>query len=258
MDANELTTEKKYLLEKQRTRGLNKPEEIRLVEIVHLLNKGNLVSDKLVIKINKQEGFNQLQIDKYVKAVELTEKVINSERFKERLLKLELTNTNNKTNQEIYDLMMKGAEILEPLEDREVDVFITMYYKNNKTVGYTYPSTKDTWVNSKFFDSYTPADVGCNLIHEWLHKLGFDHTSAREHTSVPYAVGYLVEDCIEEMEKEPDLYNDELPPPIPEEKKPLPNPLPEITSEPNPVSKQKRVCKKLWYTLWTKEVCWYE
>lgn len=213
---------------------------------------------RLIIKVNKHEGFNDDQLQKYLKAVEFTEKVINSERFKSKLLKLKLTNTKRFTNQQIYDMMMTGAENLEPIEDKEVDVFISMYYKNNRTVGYTYPSTRETWVNSKFFNLYEPADIGCNLIHEWLHKLGFDHSSASEHTSVPYAVGYLVEECIREMLKSPHLYDEEAPPPIPEVPKPLPAPLPEPKPKPEAKPVKKKVCKRLWYTLWLKEVCWYE
>ena len=216
------------------------------------------MSDELVIKIHKSEGFTEEQLTKYMKAVGLTAKVINSKRFEEKFMKLNLTNTNGLTHKQIFTKMKSGAENLDPVEDREIDVFITMYYKNNKTVGYTFPSVKDTWVNSKFFNSYEPADIGCNLIHEWLHKLGFNHASAKEHTSVPYAVGYLVEECIREMLKSPHLYGDEIPPPIPEVPKPLPAPLPEPKPKPEAEPIKKKVCKRLWYTLWLKEVCWFE
>lgn len=217
----------------------------------------------LVIKVHNAKGFSEEQLEKYMKAVSKTQRVLNSERFKKKLLKLKLTNTRGFTNQQIYDKMMSGAENLDPIVDNEVDVFITMYYKNNRTVGYTYPSVKDTWVNSKFFNQYDEADIGCNLVHEWLHKLGFDHESASEHTSVPYAVGYLVEACIREMINSPELYEDgEVPPPIPDEAVP-PKPLPEVPDvvviPPIPVEQpKKKVCKRLWYTLWLKEVCWYE
>ena len=213
------------------------------------------MSEKLVIKVNKQDGFSDEQFEKYLSAIELTQKVINAKRFEEKLMKLKLTNTNGLTNKEIFSKMRSGAEDLDPVVDNEVDVFITMYYKNNSTVGYTFPSVKDTWVNSKFFNSYEPADIGCNLIHEWLHKLGFNHASAKEHTSVPYAVGYLVEECIREMIKDPHLYDDEITSPV-SSSKPLPAPLPEPVPEPEQV--KKKVCKRLWYTFWLKEVCWFE
>jgi hypothetical protein len=208
----------------------------------------------LNIKVHNANGFTKEQLAYYTEAVVKTQRVINSKRFKEKFLKLNLTNNKGMTNLVIYEKMISGAEVLDPVIDNEVDVFITMYYKNNRTVGYTYPSTKETWVNSKFFNQYEHADIGCNLIHEWTHKLGFGHDSAKEHTSVPYATGYLVEDCIREMEKNPDLYKDEedeLPPPIPVEPPPVPVEIPVETPK-------KKVCKRLWYTLWLKEVCWYE
>lgn len=198
---------------------------------------------QLSIKVHHTNNFTDEQLKKYIEAVRLTEIVLNSERFKKKLLELKFTSNKGMSNQEIYDLMMTGAETLEPVEDNEADVFITMYYKGNSVVGYTYPSTRETWVNSKFFNMYNHAEIGCNLVHEWFHKLGFDHRSASEHTSVPYAIGYLVEDCIEELVQHPELYNDST---LNDEN------LPEITV------KKVKVCKRLWYTLWIKKVCWYK
>ena len=208
---------------------------------------------KLTITVHKIAGFSDAQLEKYKRAVALTEIILNSEKFYEELMKLKFTSAKDKSNQEIYNMIMSGAETLEPVEDNEVDVFINMYYKNNKVVGYTMPSTRETWVNSKFFEQYEPEEIGCNLVHEWMHKLGFDHVSAKEHTSVPYAIGYLVERLIKEYLAQP------KPKPIPEipkgENKPEPSP---VETEPVPSVEKKLVCKRIWYTFWLKKVCWYE
>jgi hypothetical protein len=77
-----------------------------------------------------------------------------------------------------------------------MDVEVSMYTDNKSDVlGFTRPTTKRIWMNSKYFNKHTPAEVASHLTHEWLHKLGFDHD--RERTperpySVPYAVGYIV------------------------------------------------------------------
>lgn len=213
----------------------------------------------LKITVHNNTNFSAKQLEKYKRAVAMTEKVINTERFKQKFMATKFTNTQGKSNQELYDLMMSGAETLDPIVDNEADVFITMYYKNNSTVGYTYPSVKDTWVNSKFFDQYDEADIGCNLIHEWWHKLGMGHSSASEHTSVPYACGYLVEACIRELIKNPDLYKDSAWDEIPTKPTPVPEPKPEPTPvpEPKPEPVKKKVCKRFWYSFW-KVTCWYE
>jgi hypothetical protein len=201
------------------------------------------MDNKLTIKVHENKNFTAEQLERYTKAIELTEIVINSKRFKKKLLEMRLTNTNGKTNAQIYQMMMDGAEQRLPEIDNEVDVFITMYYKNNKVVGYTYPSTDKTWVNSKFFNKYSYASIAANLIHEWLHKLGFGHRSASEHTSVPYGVGYLVRDLIKELIDQPELFEDTGGSEV------------EIPAE---VKRPVRVCKRLWYTFWFKKVCWYK
>lgn len=204
------------------------------------------MSSNLSIKVHQTKNFTAAQVEKYHKAVSLTEKVINSARFYQEFMKLKFTSNKGMSNQEIYDLMMTGAEVLDPAPDNEVDVLVTMYYKNNKTVGYTYPSTPETWLNSKFFNSYDYSEVGCNLIHEWMHKLGFGHVNAKEHTSVPYAVGYLVERLIVEYIKTGTLGDDK-----PVEPTPVPDPKPE------PVPERKQVCYRSWKTLWLKKICYW-
>lgn len=156
----------------------------------------------------KMRDFTQEQEEKMLKAVERIKIAINSTKFKEKILnhkyKDEFTFVDNAglSNEEIYKKIMEGAEILTPELDYEIDVDVTMYYKRSSTVGYTYPNTTRTWVNSRFFNNYTLGEVASNVVHEWTHKLGFEHdfnnNSARPY-SVPYAVGEIIEEIIEEM-----------------------------------------------------------
>ena len=204
----------------------------------------------LKIQVHERKNFTTDEVIKHVAACIKAEKVLNSKRFKELFLELKLTNTRGFTNLQIYEKLMSGSDAHNKEEDQDIDVFVEMYYKNNSTVGYTYPNINKTYINRKFFSKYTPAEVACNLVHEYLHKAEFDHHSAKEHTSIPYAVGYLVRDCIEEMELDPGLYEDdensiEFENPVEPEK----DEAPEI---------KKLYCKRLWYTLWTKKICWYE
>jgi len=156
----------------------------------------------------EMRSFSETQTEKMNQAVARIKIVINSVDFKDRVLahtfngERKFHNNDGMTNEEIYEHIMIGAETLLPEEDREIDVDVTMYYKNNSTVGYTYANTKRTWVNSKFFNKYTYAEVAKNVVHEWTHKLGFGHASNRTSSrpySVPYAVGSIIEDLINEL-----------------------------------------------------------
>ena len=155
-------------------------------------------SKKLTIEVHEQDGFTEEEKALYRRAVQKAEAALNSKKFYTEFMKSKFTSTKGLSNQEIFDMLMSGIDMFNKAEDHDIDVFITMYYANTRVVGYTNPSTCKTWVNRKFFSEYDEADISCNLIHEYLHKVGFDHKSAKELTSVPYAVGYLLERVIRE------------------------------------------------------------
>lgn len=77
-----------------------------------------------------------------------------------------------------------------------MDIGIKLYYENSSTVGYTTTTSKIINMNTKFFNTYSSSGVSRNMMHEWLHKLGFKHavnySSSRDY-SVPYAIGSIME-----------------------------------------------------------------
>jgi hypothetical protein len=84
-----------------------------------------------------------------------------------------------------------------------MDLELELYYSSRNTVGYTYPSGLKIWMNTKYFDVYTPAEVAGNVFHEWTHKLGFGHDSrysVSRNSSVPYALGYIMEELGKKFE----------------------------------------------------------
>lgn len=148
-------------------------------------------------------NFPQKQEAKVHKAIELIKKVVLSSDFKERVLshmyqgKKAYVDNKGLTNEEIYQLIIDGSETLQPEKNGRMDVELELYNNSSTTIGYTYPDTTRVWVNTKYFDRYTPVQVADNIFHEWLHKLGFDHAlkySKSRNYSVPYAIGYLVEE----------------------------------------------------------------
>ncbi len=147
--------------------------------------------------------FERLDEDKVYKAIEIIKKVVSSKEFRDRVLnftyqeKKQFVDNKGLTNAEIYQILLDGKEDLRPEIDHEMDLELQLYYSWTSTVGYTTPGELRIYMNTKFFDSYTPAEVAGNVFHEWTHKLGFTHASSYSvprDSSVPYAIGYLIRD----------------------------------------------------------------
>lgn len=145
--------------------------------------------------------FAATQEDKYEKAARIVKLVVATKEFRDKVLnhtyngKKTFVDNGGRTNAQIYQSILDAAETLQPAKNNRLDVEVELYYSNNSVVGYTYPTSKRVWVNSKFFSSYGAANVAGNLFHEWLHKLGYGHAasySTSRDYSVPYAIGYLV------------------------------------------------------------------
>ncbi len=149
-------------------------------------------------------NFTTEQEEKVRQAVDILKKVIASKAFKDRLLnftyrgKKQFVDSAGRSNEEIYQMILEGAErIGNTTKNNMMDVELELYHQATKTIGYTYPNTVRIWMNKKYFNRYTPLKVADNLMHEWMHKLGFSHEiswSRDRDYSVPYAVGYLIEE----------------------------------------------------------------
>jgi hypothetical protein len=148
-------------------------------------------------------GFTTVQEDKVHRAVDLMKKVIASQEFKDRIINYSYNGTpgfvdnGGFTNVQIYQKILEGAETLNGIANNRLDIELELYTEASTTIGYTNVGTPRIWMNTKYFDTYTPINVSDNLMHEWLHKLGFTHaqtwSASRDH-SVPYAIGYLMEE----------------------------------------------------------------
>jgi hypothetical protein len=146
-------------------------------------------------------GFERSQEDKALRAIEIIKKVIASSEFRARVLnfthqgKKEFVDNKGLTNAQIYQVLLDGQEDLLPVVDNEMDLELELFYTWRDTVGYTTPGALRIYMNTKFFNPYTPSQVAGNLFHEWTHKLGFEHaqtyTISRD-SSVPYALGFIV------------------------------------------------------------------
>ena len=162
----------------------------------------------LTVNFQSTKYFDQTEFDKLIQAKKLIEVVINSEEFKTAVLNFsyngatEFVQNNGMTNQQIYDYLMTGAEMYpnqtpaDHLMDFDLELYTSSWFGRG-TLGYTDVNTKTIHMNTRFYDKAAVNGVAMNLVHEWCHKMGFDHDSnrtARRDYSVPYAIGYVIRD----------------------------------------------------------------
>jgi len=181
--------------------GIQKEESIDSVSGEGIVFKTNL---KLV-------EFDQDQKEKVLRAAYLIRMVISSGKFKSRVLshkfngKFAFADSKGLSNAEIYRRILDGSESIKPHVDHEMDMVLLTYYEDAVTIGYTYPTTRNVWMNRKYLDRFTPVQVSGNMMHEWVHKLGFDHevhNTATRMYSVPYAIGYIVQRLARDLEQD--------------------------------------------------------
>lgn len=155
------------------------------------------MSKPFTVDVHGLKNFSEKERQKFSLAMKELERVVSSPAFKEAILAHNFDDqTNGKTNQELYDDFMNGSDKFNQMNDRDMDVHLTMFYSWKSTIGYTYPSTWWTWINRKFFKRFGSDEIAMNVTHEDRHNDGYDHRSARDHDSVPYAFGYIVRDLI--------------------------------------------------------------
>ncbi len=154
------------------------------------------------------DNFNANQEDKVLQAADLIKKVIATDAFKNKILnftyrgKKAFVDNDGLSNAQVYKKILEGAEMLKPSVDNEMDLDLEVYRETDNTVGYTYPNALKVWMNSKYLNQNSAAEVTTNMMHEWLHKLGFKHdveATAKRPYSVPYAIGYIVRALAKKM-----------------------------------------------------------
>jgi hypothetical protein len=159
-------------------------------------------------------GFDQTGHQKLQASFRVLEKVVNSLEFKNRVINFK--NRKNErafasnmglTNEDIYEIFMEGRETLQPETAGEMNFFLKLYYNRfSQVIGHTSKDTNTININWKFFKDFEPHQVASNLAHEWVHKIGFDHRSASESDSVPYAIGNIVRELGEKYVKGRELH----------------------------------------------------
>lgn len=193
---------------------LQAPDIKRICNPGDNVNPDTVTTGSLTVKPMQITGFTGTSLEKLQNAFRVLQAVVNSEEFKDRVInfrneKCERQYASNKglTNEQIYQLFMEGRETLQQNTPGEMNYFLKLYNRPwSRVIGYTSGNTNLININWKFFKKYEPSDVAGNLAHEWIHKIGFDHKSAKEHDSAPYAIGYIVEELAAKVMKGDKLY----------------------------------------------------
>lgn len=196
---------------------IDRPEKISM-GLMNEMDRDYLDPSLVETKTLKVVGMEILGFDttsrlKMNAAFAVLEKVVNSEEFKNRVLNFKNTkgerafaSNNGLSNEEIYEHFMDGRETLQQDTPGEMNYYLKLYNRPwSRVIGYTSADVNRININWKFFKNYKPSDVAGNLAHEWVHKIGFDHTSAAEHDSAPYAIGYIVDEMAAELVKKQEL-----------------------------------------------------
>lgn len=153
------------------------------------------------------KGFDNFpsEKEKLTKAFQVIEAVVNSVEFKNRVIAFKgsgpqggYTSNQKLTNEQIYDFLMQGKELLDgdtTLGEMNLDISRYSPWYSSKVIGRTSPG-KSKWieVNGQHYRNMDVASMASNVTHEWIHLNGFLHDSAADHDSVPYKVGYIVGD----------------------------------------------------------------
>lgn len=166
------------------------------------------------------DGGATIRFGKYLDLAVKAERIVNKPEFKAAILAKKFTSTKL-TGQQIWDKMEAGSELLIPEANGIWDWKVGFYTKNtSKVIGWTNGSIITVWVNTKYFDKNDEGDIIANIVHEYLHKIGLDHSSAKDYNSAPYWIGYLARDLYNKSLTEVVV---ELPPVIvtPEPEKPV-------------------------------------
>jgi hypothetical protein len=153
------------------------------------------------IKIERLDNFSSDQKSRIEKIVDRTEKIINSERFKNEIInysqngKKSFENNDGLSNEDVFKKIMAGAEQLQPEENNEWNLHLQLRFRFwifSSVTAYTTSSTKIITIYSNYFSRASDSDLAGTICHEYTHKLGFTHdvkaTKTRPY-SVPYAVG---------------------------------------------------------------------
>ncbi len=162
--------------------------------------------EPMAVNIFQLKNFSQADHDKLRGAAFLLSRIVNSEAFRQRILQFSVNGVERfhmnqgLTNEQILERINAGRESYSQTDDHSIDLALTLYrkwWRPWSVVGYTNPGKPEIFLNRNYFNVFQLNQIAGNLMHEWCHKIGFEHeyrSTRLRPFSVPYAVGQIVVD----------------------------------------------------------------
>ena len=193
----------------------------------YIEDKSNINNNYLrVIPEDMRENLSSKQKARFEQAQMILEEVMNSESFKIKVLSYKresdkvrefqknyLWNDSDKllTNEQVYNILMQGNEFMIPETESEMNLFSRIKKCSwwsrlsiwcRKVIGSTNPSSSK-WIkmNYKFYKKFKTSQMVNNMVHEWIHLLGFLHGNENIREEVPYVVGAIAGEVAKEILK---------------------------------------------------------
>jgi hypothetical protein len=187
-----------------------------------IISCSSFANEAIRVNILALTGATSEDETRIFKALDLIEDVVNSEEFKLSVLNMKYKvgsveykgfSQTTMTEEQVLESILLANENFPGGEPHQIDLFMDMYYRINSTVGYTGPKDKFIHMNRHFHARFSPHETAGNIFHEWLHKIGHNHSSRnnseRPH-SVPYKLGKLLSEMSAEIESQGDPILKEL------------------------------------------------
>jgi hypothetical protein len=124
-------------------------------------------------------------IAKIMKVIPGVQKVLNSPEFKLKVLAAKYTTTKDSPEIIYNKIMIPTWNLFYQLQLKK------SWNGRCPVLGWTYPSTKVVWFNSCNFRGRSETGLAGTICHEQMHKLGYDHKTAKDSQSVPYSIGNI-------------------------------------------------------------------
>jgi hypothetical protein len=176
----------------------------KIFVILLLLNSVASFANPLKVNVLGLKGADGRDEDRIQRALSIINDVVNSEEFRSQILNMKYSIGNRSyagysqttsTPEQVLAKILEATENFSGGEKHSIDLFLEMYYERSSTVGYTSPKDKVIHMNRYFHANYTAEEAAGNIFHEWLHKVGFNHSkrnNAERPHSVPYKLGKLL------------------------------------------------------------------
>jgi len=154
----------------------------------------------LTIKIDKMRDLSEKNQKLIIRTCEMATPVLNWRVWEERIMRQDYREDKGKSGAHILSLIKTGADDPSKNPDGDIDLDITGFFRLSSTIGYTYLNSYRTWVNRRFLDKFSEAELFGHIMHELMHRaFGFTHRIHKG--SVPYVVGYVSRDSFQEYYK---------------------------------------------------------